>query len=66
MNKIVLFSPPPLTHESKSGDTRYHCKSETNNADLPSGVFIYTALARVPLLSLFVIMWMTASYLIKE
>jgi len=61
MNKIVPFSPPPLSRGFKSGDSRYHCKLETNDADLPSGV---RALARVPLLSLFVIM--TVSYLIKE
>jgi len=66
MNKIVPFSPPPLSYVSKSGDSRYHCKSETNDADLPTGVFTYTVLARVPLLPLFMILCMTASYLIKE
>ncbi len=65
MNKRVPFSPP-LDWRSKSGDFRYHYNSETNGADLPSGVFIYITLGRVLLLSLSVILCMTASYLIRN
>ncbi len=61
MNKVVPFSPPLLSRGSESG-FQMSMQSGTNGTDLPSGVLIYTALARVLLLSSFVILCTTAFY----
>lgn len=61
MDMMVAVPHPLLSRGSESG-FQMSMQSGTNGTDLPSGVSIYTALARVLLLSSFVILCMTAFY----
>ena len=63
MNKVVPFPPPLL---SRGSGFQMSIQSGTNGTDLPSGVLIYTKLARVLLLTSFVILCVTAFYPHKE